>query len=451
MVSSISTPPCSDGILSASEETEPSTSQHIDTLRKETPIPSVSSVNKPANPTPSKSAVILVNRLTDQDLRLHGVRESSISPTDHSRPKKRPRLHSPPINSTSGESSLSVNRENRISKNADNRPNGTRKVAELFGDDSDDSDASPAQRREVSSSHKSPAFNPDALDYDFAEEEHNTPSRSCNESNVESQSQNKKNSETEHRSKSSKSSRKEKSSEKEKRSSKDKKKKSDEKSKSSEKGTKSSDKSRNKESKVRKEKEKENQAASGTSNKFRIPKIANPSSLTSLNAGQSVGLPFLLQQNLEQNLKGAAQPASIEEGLPSRLQSSSANERDSIACPDNAAPSSTVLSERSDTPVEPTPSTAPKETFQLSAEAAPRILCVVPSKKERAKSVVFSADLEKTRIISPRSDEVEGTPKNVEIPSSTLPQELIKNYFVELEYEPRSSPRPVTLTGCRPL
>lgn len=448
----ISTPPFSDGMLSANEEIQSSSacvehnSLRKDTSKEPTSQTSVSSVSKPKRMR-SKSPVILVNRLTDQDLRLHGVRNSSISPTDLSRPKKRPRLNMPPTTSASIAGSSSANRVSHISKGADSRPNGTRKVVELFGDDSDDSEADTTKLKETPLPDKTQTFNPDALDYDFEvdEEEDIASSNFTTKTNEEIQPQNKKKSENHHRSKSSKSNKKEKSSEKDKRNSKDKKKKDDQKSNSTERGTKSTGKSRNKEGTPRKEKEKEKQKTSGKQSTFRIPRITNPVS-ASFDSGQSVGLPFLVQQNLEQNLKGSVITPSVEVPLPSVAPDASSSNHDSLTNSNNTANPLPILGESSDAPFQ---SMASSETFQLSAEAAPPILCIVPSKRERTKSVGFGDPLSSIRNMSPR-DGLPGTPLDMENEGKQFPKELINNYVIELEYEPESSPRP-PVTGIRPL
>lgn len=432
-------------MLSANEEVEPSSSfvERIEkNLQKDTSMQStfqtsVSSINEHI-PIRSKSPVILVSRLTEKDLRLHGVRDSSISPTDRSRPKKRPRLHLSPTTAAPIEGSSSSKRENRISKSAD-RP---KKVLELFGDDSDDSEPTSTQRKVAPLPDKTQKFNPDDLDYDFEvdEGEDNAPSQFSNEASVEKQPQNKKRSENNHRSKSSKSSKKDKSSEKEKRSSKEKKKKDDEKSKTTEKETKSTEKSRNKEGTLRKE----NHVTSGNSNKFRIPKIVN--SVTAPCSAGSVGLPLLVQQNLEQNLKGSAPPPSIKDSSPSLASDACSSKHDSPTKPNSTANPSPILSERSNTPVEPI---THSETFQLFAEPAPGILCMIPSKKDRAKSVVFTEPESSTHNMSPR-DELSGTLQDMVNEGKQFPKELINNYLIELEYEPQSSQRP-PVPGVRPL
>lgn len=390
------------------------------------------------NPSPSKLPVILVSRLTAKDLKQHGVcREaSSVSSADYPPLRKRPRLSSSPSSPECHEASPVKANCYRASKSADSRvklSNGTRKAYELFGDDSDDSELT-SNQPEVSSPEKMHTFNPDALDYDFGPNEEGTINSSClnGEANVEDQQNNNKSTGVDHRRKSSKVSRKERSKSKEKNNKKD--------TKMSDKANKSLKELREKKDQSRKGKE---SSTNGTSGKWRIPKKTNSHPAF---ASSSVGLPPLLQENLIQNQKGTVPTHTLigEKLIPPTPNPELPAKHNLGTDMNNSNSVSPLPIEKNIEVVEPT---ASSETFEISSEATPSILCVIPQRKPHPKSVAFSEQLISVRNISPRSKEessqqIAGT--------SSFPGGFISTLYEDLKYVPESSARPV-ITGIRPL
>lgn len=171
--------------------------------------PNSDSGSNTKNETPVKSPCVLVNRLTKDVLEQYGInRNSSVSPTDEPRPKKRPRLNS-------------VDAEHASFKKSDKKNGGTNKVLELFGNDSEEDISTSKDDIGIS---KSQPFDFDGLDYDDDEDEESRSSKSCS---VEGQQMNKqeKTNELGRHNKSSKGEKKGKSSEKGKRKEKEQKKK----------------------------------------------------------------------------------------------------------------------------------------------------------------------------------------------------------------------------------
>ena len=359
------------------------------------------------NPTPSKSLHIVVNRLTDNDLRQYGVGlNSCVSPTEETRPKKRPRL-----------SSLS-DFEQRSSKK-EKKIYSTKKRSDLFGDDSDD-DVAPQIFE------KPQPLDMDDLNYDFNDDEEESRA-----SNVEKQAKVK---ETNHRDKSSKSDKKERNSEKDRRKEKERKKKDGEKTKTGENSNSSKEKSA-KESSAKSGKDQAvagNVAKSGFSKKFTIPK---KSAVTN-----GVGLPPLVQDGLDQLKKGPT-PLPVQQTVSSRASEPVPPKNLNIKSPDLAKVSST-----SNNTVEQSVSS---DSFEFSSKSAPTILCLPREnfKERNPKSVNFHEQLERVRVISP-CVQLQEREQIKEI--SSIREKYIPIIMNDLTYEPKSSPRD-PVKGIRPL
>jgi len=354
------------------------------------------------NSTPTKSALIVVSRLTDKDLRLYGVsRNPSVSPTEETRPKKRPRL-----------CSLSDS-ERRSSKKSEKRVNGNKKVSDLFGDDSDE-DVAPPPKKVL---EKPPPLDMDDLNYDFDEEE-------VEESRPLSVIKQKKNNESNHRDKSSKSDKGQKNSEKDRRKEKERKKKDGEKTKTGE-HSKSSKQKSVKDSSI----SGKNQAAAGNAVKYKIPKKPAPT---------TAGFPPLVQQNLDQFTKGPTPSPAQQTSSPG-----------TSVFPKHTIPISTDLANVSSTPNNAVEQPVAPESFELTGKTAPTILCHPreTAKGRNAKSVNFHEPIESVRTISPCSHIQQD---ELAIEGSSVREKYIPFIISDLTYEPKSSPRE-PVKGIRPL
>ena len=151
----LSTPPNSDGVLTPCQ-VEPAAST-VTNDRRITSESSSSKSNK-INLT-AKSPCVALKRLTDKELKNHGFFLCSCStPSSNEQPqKKKPRLDSV------------TDFDKKTSKIADSRTrtDGNRKVADLFGDDSDNEAVPSKTGIEI---QKTPPLNLDALDYDYVPE-----------------------------------------------------------------------------------------------------------------------------------------------------------------------------------------------------------------------------------------------------------------------------------------
>ncbi|KAI9561946.1 hypothetical protein GHT06_012909 [Daphnia sinensis] len=358
--------------------------------------PNSDSGSNTKNETPIKSPCVLVNRLTKDVLEHYGInRNSSLSPTDESRPKKRPRLNS-------------VDAEHRSTKKSDKKNGGTKKVFELFGDDSEEDICT---SKDDLGTSKSQPFDFDGLDYDDDEDQESRSSKSCS---VDSQPMNKheKTNEMDRHDKSSKGEKKEKNSGKDKRKEKERKKKENQKSKTSdipkpskplkEKGQKEITKSQ------------KDQTAVGNSNKFRIPKLA---------ATATVGLPTLLQENLDLALKTPTS-SLLEEGVPSR-----------------------------------TPEPEPAKNSAVKSSELPRVTSNVENIVEAPapiSSFELTGKLATIRSISPRiqlheHEQIPDDPSRENyIPDDPSRENYIPAILEDLHYVPESSPRE-PVKGIRPF
>lgn len=357
------------------------------------------------NSTPTKSALIVVNRLTDSDLRQYGVgRNSSVSPTEETRPKKRPRLSS----SVSDSERHSFKKPEKRSE----KPSGK----DLFGEESDE-DMVPHPKKVL---EKPQPLDMDELNYDFDEEE-------VEESRPASLDKQKKSNETNHRDKSSKSDKKEKTSEKDRRKEKERKKKDSEKTKAGEHSKSSKEKS-GKESR----KSGKNPVAAVNALKYKIPKKSAP---------PTVGLPPGLQQNLDQFKKGYTQsPAQQTVSLGT---SESVLPKNTVVKPNDLANVPSTSKNAVKQPVAP-------ESFEFCDKTATPILCNPrESVKGRiTKSVNFREEnLESVRTISPFSH-FQQAERAIEVPS--VREKYIPLIINDLTYEPKSSPRK-PVVGIRPL
>lgn len=393
------------------ERIGPSSSMHHNKTSKSSKLSS--------NLVPTKEARVFLNRLTDKVLRQHGSSAIlSSSPAEQQPLKKRQRVNS-----------LS-DFEKRALKSAD-RINGTSKVTELFGDDSDEEPSLPMAETVI---QKKPTYNYDALNYenDSDNEDDAGSSRPKSDSNAETLQVNKekKSSETvDCREKFSKSEKRDKNSGKDNRKEKDKRKKESEKT-SGKKAKSSREKDEKESNKSQIEKEK----PSGNPVKYRIPKRTAASSTT-------VGLPPLLQDNLNQVMKINSSSVVEENVLTCNRELKTANEN-SLTCTNVNNPSPT--SNDPDNVDLIVPSDSPK----LCTNEARPILRITrdSSKGANSKSVYFAEKLASIRSISPRTKEAE---RQVEI--SSVPETYLKDVvYQELDYVPESSPRP-PVTGIRPL
>ncbi|XP_057364438.1 uncharacterized protein LOC130685209 isoform X2 [Daphnia carinata] len=377
------------------------------TMTLSTP-PNSDSGSNTRNETPVKSPCVLVNRLTNDVLKHYGInRNSSVSPTEEPRPKKRPRLNS-------------VDAEHRSFRKSDKKNGGTKKVFELFGNDSEED--IPASKDDVGT-NKSQPFDFDGLDYDDEDKE-SPPSKNCND---ESQQMNKreKTSEMDRHDKSSKGEKKEKNSEKDKRKEKERKKKENQKSKTS--GIPKPSKALKEKGQKETTKSQKNQTAIVNSNKFRIPKLTAPA---------TVGLPSLLQKNLDLALKTPTS-SLLEEGMSS-LTPEPEPVKNSVV-KSNELPQVTSNIENT---IEPLVSTS---SFELTGKVAPPILCIVP-KNRNNKSVNFSEQLATIRSISPRTQ----LHDHEQVPDDSSRENYIPTILQDLHYVPKSSPRE-PVKGIRPF
>lgn len=344
--------------------------------------------------------------MTDSDLRQYGVgRNSSVSPNEETRPKKRPRLSS----SVSDSERHSFKKPEKRSE----KPSGK----DLFGEESDE-DMVPHPKKVL---EKPQPLDMDELNYDFDEEEEVEESRPAS---VDKQ---KKSNETNQRDKSSKSDKKEKTSEKDKRKEKERKKKDSEKTKAGEHSKSSKEKS-GKESR----KSGKNPVAAVNTLKYKIPKKSAP---------PTVGLPPDLQQNLDQFTKGYTQsPAQQTVSLGT---SESVLPKNTVVKPNDLANVPSTSKNAVKQPVAP-------ESFEFCDKTATPILCNPrESVKGRiTKSVNFREEnLESVRTISPFSH-FQQAERAIEVPS--VREKYIPLIINDLTYEPKSSPRK-PVVGIRPL
>lgn len=348
----------------------------------------------------------MVNRLTKDILEHYGVRRnSSVSPTEESRPKKRPRLNS-------------LESEHRSFKKSDKKNGGTRKVLELFGNESEED--APATKDMLETGNAQP-FDLDGLDYDENEDEDSRPSTSYSTESQQTKKPDKTN-QTDHHDKSSKS---EKNEKKDKRKVKERKKKEDPKSKTND--TSKSSKALKKKGDKEVIRPRKDKMAVGNSSKFRIPKLA---------ASITVGLPSLLQENLDQASKATTSSAAEEPQL------SRTPEPEPVK---NLVTKSSELPKVSSTIDSIIELPAATSSIQPSGKVAPPILCILP--KTRNKSVNFPEQLETIRSISPRS-QLQGPDQTPDDPS--VREKYIPIILEDLDYVPESSPR-VPVKGLRPL
>ncbi len=340
--------------------------------------------------------------MTDNDLRQYGVsRNFSVSPTEETRPKKRPRL-----------SSIS-DLERRSSKKPEKRSIGSHK--ELFGEDSDE-DVVPHPKKVL---EKSQPLDMDELNYDFDEEE----VEESRPAGVDKQKSN----ETNHREKSSKSDKKERNSEKDRRKEKERKKKDSEKTKAGEHSKSSKENSAKESSKSGK-----NPTASGNAVKYKIPKKPAPT---------TDGLPPLVQQNLDQFAKGPT---------PSPAQQTVSSGTPEPVLPKNTVVKPTDLVNVSSTSKNAVKQPVAPESFEFSGKTAPPILFNPREsvKGRNTKSVNFPEEnLESVRTISP-CFHLQQTERAIE--DSSVHEKYIPLIINDLTYEPKSSPRE-PVKGIRPL
>ena len=392
----LSTPPNSDGVLTSCQ-VEPAAST-VTNDRRITSESSSSKSNK-INLT-AKSPCVALKRLTDKELKNHGFFLCSCStPSSNEQPqKKKPRLDSV------------TDFDKKTSKIADSRTrtDGNRKVADLFGDDSDNEAVPSKTGIEI---QKTPPLNLDALDYDYVPEKEDEEAGSSRPTETD-------------REKSTKTGKKDPGKDKRK----EKRKKEDEKARNGDRKSKPTKSSREKgdkgPDKSPKEKEKEKVVLRNPLN-WKIPKRPN---VKTTSSSTTVGLPPLLQENLDQVMKGNAS-IPVKENLPTlNRESETANEK-SLA---NGDAANNISSKDLDV-AEPI---ASPNSSQMCNNDGRSILRITydSSKVGGAKSVNFAENLTSVRSISPPI-------------SGTYIQTTVVN---ELGYEPKSSPRS-PVAGIRPL
>lgn len=407
----LSTPPSSDGFSSPNREMEignfSSDRQVVNNLHtKESPVEKrVSSTNENPNDIATKNAVIVLSRLSEEEVQRHTKRRKpSPKPLQ---PAKKRRLNS----------SSSV--ENSTPRTTTNRPSGSLKLIELFGDDDDEEEDNSSSDKPRENSEKKESFSVDDLNYELETDEDSISSSSLVENAVGKYPNQIKKSVDSDRSKTQRKNKKDENSKRGKQKDKEKMKKDQEKTKpitTKKKKQKLADVDIFKKSE--KSAAKESAASSG---KFRIPKVA------------TIGLPQLLQENLELVNKGSSSTCSNKV-----LPPASSAITESIDSMNSSKTPSTIFLD--DDPK----SDLPSESFQLGGSAAPPILCVYRSSSKERKSVNFAEQLTSVRDISPRSQSQE---QEEVIP---LSDSYVHSVVSDLSYRPVSSPRP-PVEGIRPL
>ena len=423
------TPPSSDGILSAAEEAEQA--DHSRNFNN----------NVVKNPNvKSRTPRVTLNRLSDDEVRFLSSRQDQLS--GESRPKKRPRLTS--TDNSNGIDHIEKDKHaNHPTKSNGTLSNGSLKKSSLFGDDSDDSETDPETPSNaiLAITNNSFEFNHDDLDFDAEDviTKETTPRSKSPVKNHHS------------RLKDSSKSEKDKSSSKKKQRDKDK---PEQKRSEKSKETSKSDQKKSPKDKSSHRGKRDDSKKTKNPSTWRIPKIANPAQ-PPLSLASTTGLPTLLQENLQQALKVASSSlqdpsfgvATATVGETQYLLQDSSIQQVTMVDGSKSLTNPTVFDETCTSSLDQMVS-----NHQVSSVPSP-ILCLVPNRKERPKSVVFSENLTSVHTISPPSSSIRTSytaPENRPIsPYSSHPSSFLHG---ELGYVPKFSTRPPTppVPGIRP-